>query len=359
LLTYLKGPESDPFHDIYASKGWLESYDPPRAFPFFLNVEPTNACQLDCLFCSRQLSRRPLGRMAPALAEAIAEEASRHPGTAVRFTGWGEPLLHPDIASLAAIFKERGLRLKIYTNGLALTPELMERFIGLGVDDLQFSLQGLNPAQYAANRLGSDHALLERNMVMASKTRGRAPKPFLSLLTSVLADELAEGDPAAFTRKWLGLVDKVAVDLTNLNFVSDLGRVRPHLRRQSAGLRRGRCVDVFLALEVKYDGAIQFCGQDSRGLPEHTLGYVGQTSLGEAWLGPAMEAKRDQVGRALGHEASAVCRNCYHNTDKYDLFKRRAAALEGGGPPFEADRPPDPPAADRASDRSPDGADRP
>jgi hypothetical protein len=81
-------------------------------------------------------------------------------------------------------------------------------------------------------------------------------------------------------------------------------------------------VDVFLALEVKHDGAIQFCGQDSRGLSDHTIGHFGQISLFEAWNGSIMEAKRDQVGRALGHEASPVCRNCYHNTDKYDLFKK-------------------------------------
>jgi hypothetical protein len=218
------------------------------------------------------------------------------------------------------------LRLKIYTNGLALTRDLMRRLVDLGVDDLQFSLQGLTPAQYARNRVGSDWGRLRDRVAMAADVRGSAKRPFLSVLTSALADELSEADPEAFTSQWLTLVDKVAVDLTNLNFVSKLERVQPLLASQSAGLRRGRCVDVFLALEVKYDGAIQFCGQDSRGLAEHTIGRLGEMTLAQAWLGPAMEAKRDQVGRALGHEESPVCRDCYHNTDKYDLFKKGAAA---------------------------------
>ena len=328
LLTYKNGPASDPLYDIYSSDAWLRDFDPPGAFPLFLNVEPTNVCQLDCLFCSRQLSKRPLGAMALEMAEAMAAEARgflgapRRPGPAVRFTGWGEPLLHPKIAELAGIFKKKGLRLKIYTNGLALPPELMKRLVELEVDDLQFSLQGLNEAQYLRNRVGSDWKRLRDNVAMAKEIRGRGSKPFLSVLTSALAGELSEGAPCSFTRQWLELVDKVAVDLTNLNFVSELDRVKPLLAEQSGGLRRGRCVDVFLALEVKYDGSIQFCGQDSRGLPEHTIGRLGETTLVEAWKGAAMEEKRDQVGRGLGHGDSPVCRNCYNNTDKYDLFKK-------------------------------------
>ena len=210
MLTYKNGPKSDPFFDIYSSDAWLRDFDPAGAFPLFLNVEPTNVCQLDCLFCSRQLSKRPYGSLSLDLANVMAQETAfyaansrqgfpahegigadqeslsqqtadinqknftanqesasnkvetackgntGHNGTAVRFTGWGEPLLHPRIGDLAEVFKKRGIRLKIYTNGLALTPDLMDRFIELGVDDLQFSLQGLNEAQYLRNRVGSD-----------------------------------------------------------------------------------------------------------------------------------------------------------------------------------------------------------
>jgi hypothetical protein len=331
VLSYLNGPGSDPFSYIYASRGWLSDYDPPRPFPFWVNLEPTNACQLDCLFCSRQLPGRPVGFLDLGLAAEIYGEVARHPGTAVRFTGWGEPLLHPRIEKLAALAKERSIPLKIYTNGLELGPRLMDAFIEMGVDDLQFSMQGLNERQYLFNRVGSDYGRVCANIRMASQRRGGRGRPFLSLLTSVLERELEDGRPGDFAGEWLGVVDKVAVDLTSLNFVSDLPRVRPYLPLQSPGLRRGLCVDVFLALEVKHDGAIQFCGQDSRGLMEHTAGRFPETGLAEAWLGGRMEGQRDMVGRRLGHEGSPVCSRCFHNTDKYDLFKD-LAAREGRTP---------------------------
>jgi MoaA/NifB/PqqE/SkfB family radical SAM enzyme len=331
VLRYRKGPESDPFHYIYSSQGWLRDYDPPRPFPFFVNVEPTNVCQLDCLFCSRQLSSRPLGYMGMDLAEKLFREAGRHEGAAVRLAGWGEPLLHPEILGIVEAAKREGLRVKIYTNGLALTDALMQGFIGCGLDELQFSFQGLSEAQYLFNRRkGSWRALSER-IEAAYGLRGDRPRPFMSVLTSVLENELKEGDPERFVGHWLKHADKVAVDLTNLNFVKDSERVKPFLKDQSGGLKRGPCVDVFLALEVKYDGSIQFCGQDANGRPEHTIGGLRDMSLAEAWHSPRMEAQRSLTGRGLGHASSEVCRNCYHNTSKYDLFKARAGEAAGEG----------------------------
>jgi len=324
VLVYKNGSKSDPFHYIFSSFGWLTDYDPPSEFPFFINLEPTNICQLDCLFCSRQLSKRPLGYLDLKMAEDIFREAKNHEGTAIRFTGWGEPLLHPEIGSLASLVKENGLGLKIYTNGLALTPELMDIFIDIGLDDLQFSLQGLTPMQYEFNRLKADYKTLEKSIIMASAKRGARNKPFLSILTSVLADELAAAEPNLFIQKWLKYVDKVAVDFTNLNFVSGVQRVKPYLSYQSSNLIRGRCVDVFLALEIKYDGSIQICGQDAQGTESHTLGQFGSMTLAEAWLGKKMENQRNMVGRNLFHHLSKICSNCYHNTTKYDLFKKES-----------------------------------
>jgi hypothetical protein len=277
------------------------------------------------------MSKRPKGYLDQGLAEAVFDEVAGERGTAVRFTGWGEPLLHPRLGDICALAKRRSIPLKIYTNGLGLTPALMDRFIELEVDDLQFSMQGLNEKQYLFNRVGSNYKKLADNITMASHRRGSLKKPFLSLLTSVLARELAEADPLEFTDRWLGVVDKVAVDLTNLNFVSDLPRLKPYLGQQSTGLRRGLCVDVFLALEVKYDGTIQFCGQDANGLEEHTVGRFPVQSLRETWQGARMEAQRDKVGRSLGHDGSSVCSRCYHNTDKYDLFKSQSAKVGGAG----------------------------
>jgi hypothetical protein len=201
----------------------------------------------------------------------------------------------------------------------------MDQFIEAGLDDLQFSMQGLNPSQYEFNRRGAKYPLLEKNIIMARERRANNEKPFLSILTSTLTHELMEDDPLKFTDKWLKIVDKVAIDLTNLNFVKSSPIASPYLDKQSEGLTRGKCVDVFLAMEIKYDGSIQFCGQDSEGRETHTIGNVKNMTLKEAWLSPKFEEQRNLVGRALGHEKNPVCINCFHNTTKYDKFKESLA----------------------------------
>ena len=79
---------------------------------------------------------------------------------------------------------------------------------------------------------------------------------------------------------------------------------------------------VVLALEVKDGGLSRFGGQGAGGLREHSMGRVGQIVLREGWQSPKRNRQRQRVGRDLEHESMRVCRNCYHNTSKYDLFKK-------------------------------------
>ena len=325
MLRYRNGEGSDPFFHIYRDPGWLRDYDPPRPFPFWVNIESTNHCNLDCIFCSRQLHHGPRGFMSDAVLDRIADEVRRHPPAAMRVAGWGEPLMHPRFAEHARRVKQAGIKLKIYTNGLLLTRENMESFIDAGVDEIQFSMQGLTPEQYMFNRRKARFDDFFDKVRLAADTRGRrnADRPFLSLLTSVLKSELEQADPEAFADRWIAYVDKVAVDLTNLHFVSGLPRVRDLLDDQALAPRHAPCVDVFLAIEVNHNGDIAFCGQDACLTPEHTIGNVTTMSISEAWHGDKMNAHREAVGRRMQHDRLPICRNCYPNTDKYDLFKQR------------------------------------
>ncbi|MEW6263510.1 MAG: radical SAM protein [Thermodesulfobacteriota bacterium] len=325
MLKYRNGEQSDPFFYIYSDPGWLRDYDPPRDFPFWINIEATNLCQLDCLFCSRQLATGPRSLMKEEVLDRIVAEVAEHPGAAIRVAGWGEPLLHPRFAEFVRRIKAGGVPLKVYTNGLLLTEEIMTAFIEAGLDELQFSMQGLTPAQYEFNRRRAKYDAFRAKVELAAtrKYEAGADRPFLSLLTSVLKSELETANPYSFADDWLALVDKVAVDLTNLNFVRHLERVKELLDDQVLDQTHRPCVDVFLALEVNHNGLIEFCGQDAKETPEHILGRFPEMGLEPAWKSDKMEAQRQAVGREVRHDQLPVCRNCYHNTNKYDLFKNR------------------------------------
>ena len=325
MLYYKNGEESDPFLFIYKDPGWLRDYDPPRDFPFWVNMEPTNLCNLDCIFCSRQLCRGPRGLMSDDVLDRIIVETAANPPAAIRAAGWGEPLLHPDFPNHVRRIKQAGLKMKVYTNGTLLTEDIMEAFIEAGLDELQFSMQGLTPDQYEFNRRKSTYRLFREKVELAAriKKKLKSRRPFLSLLTSVLAGELRSASPPNFISDWSGLMDKIAIDLTNLNFVKNIPRVRDLLEDQALEMVHRPCVDVFLALEINYDGAIEFCGQDADHTPEHIIGNIRDMSIREAWTSPKMNAHRQAVGRDVRHDEFPICMNCYHNTSKYDLFKEK------------------------------------
>ncbi|MFH1140029.1 MAG: SPASM domain-containing protein [Pseudomonadota bacterium] len=201
----------------------------------------------------------------------------------------------------------------------------MEQFIDAGLDELQFSMQGLTPGQYEFNRRKARFDVFRDKVELAARTRERRKtnRPFLSLLTSVLAGELKTASPGEFIESWSSLVDKIAIDLTNLNFVRELPRVRDILHDQALEMVHRPCVDVFLALEINHDGAMEFCGQDADRTPEHVIGNIRDMTIRQAWTSDKMNAHRQAVGRDVRHDEFPICRNCYHNTSKYDLFKEK------------------------------------
>jgi sulfatase maturation enzyme AslB (radical SAM superfamily) len=258
------------------------------------------------------------------------DEVAAHRPAAMRMGGWGEPMLHPRFVDQVRRIKRAGVRLKIYTNGILLTEDIMAALVDAGLDELQFSMQGLNQDQYEFNRRKSDYGRLAANIGMAREVRDRmgGDRPFLSLLTSALKSELEAEDPQRFLDHWTRVVDKAAVDLTNLNFVRHLDQVRDLLDDQALNMVHRRCVDVFLALEVNFNGAIEFCGQDACQTPDHVIGFVDRMSLHQAWHSDRMNAHRQAVGREVRHDQLPICRNCYHNTDKYALFKSKYSAAD-------------------------------
>ncbi|MBU2548863.1 MAG: hypothetical protein KKB20_10655, partial [Proteobacteria bacterium] len=79
MLHYNTGEYSDPFFFIYSDPGWLRDYDHPvRDFPFWVNIEATNRCNLDCIFCSRQLSKVRPCHMKDEVLDRIVEEVRRY-----------------------------------------------------------------------------------------------------------------------------------------------------------------------------------------------------------------------------------------------------------------------------------------
>ncbi|MBL8058589.1 MAG: radical SAM protein [Anaerolineales bacterium] len=132
-------------------------------------VEPTIACNLDCVTCFRHGWDETLGRMTDeTFAAVLAGLRELDPLPTVYFGGIGEPLFHKRTVEWVAQAKALGARVELITNGTLLTERKALALIEAGLDLLWVSIDGARPESYADVRLGA-----ELPRVIANLTRFR------------------------------------------------------------------------------------------------------------------------------------------------------------------------------------------
>lgn len=143
-------------------------------------IEPTVACNLDCITCFRNGWEQPIGRMSPETFERIfAGLQGLSPLPSVYFGGIGEPLFHPKTVDWIRRIKELGTKVELITNGTILTEKKSRELIDAGLDVLWVSLDGATPESFADVRMGAELPVILENLRRLSKMRkgGHFPKP--------------------------------------------------------------------------------------------------------------------------------------------------------------------------------------
>ena len=102
----------------------------------WIDINPTELCNRKCVFCPRvdeSVYPNQKLHLSLKLAEKIASELQElnYQG-AVTFSGYGEPLLHPQIDELCHIFVSKNIRVEIVTNGDKLSIPLINKIVAKG-----------------------------------------------------------------------------------------------------------------------------------------------------------------------------------------------------------------------------------
>jgi len=162
----------------------------PVAGPEHVVIDITNRCNEQCMGCwlySPLLKNKPseecLGReinfeKAKELISCLAGLGTRR----IRFTGGGEPLMHPKIMQLIEFTKSQGLLCGITTNFSLCNEGRVRDLIRLGVDELAVSLWAADEETYAKTHYrvmpGTFDRIVSNLRVL---TREKKDRPFLTL----------------------------------------------------------------------------------------------------------------------------------------------------------------------------------
>lgn len=143
-------------------------------------IEPTVACNLDCITCFRNGWEQPIGRMSGETFERIlAGLKDLAPLPSVYFGGIGEPLFHPKTVEWIRRVKELGGKVELITNGTILNEKKCQQLIDAGLDVLWVSLDGATPESFSDVRMGAELPAILENLRRLFKMRkgGHFPKP--------------------------------------------------------------------------------------------------------------------------------------------------------------------------------------
>jgi MoaA/NifB/PqqE/SkfB family radical SAM enzyme/pimeloyl-ACP methyl ester carboxylesterase len=122
--------------------------------PVQLNIEITSRCNLGCGHCARSFYRQSGKDMA---LRAFANVLNLAPNTyKVVLVGLGEPTLHPQLPEFVELAAQRGHRVGLVTNAMALEPDLGRRLITAGLQAMTFSLDTVNATIASQVRNGTD-----------------------------------------------------------------------------------------------------------------------------------------------------------------------------------------------------------
>jgi len=121
--------------------------------PANVQIAITNKCNFNCPMCQRFDLKVRLGDMDFDIFKKVIANVGNNKN--IVLTGWGEPLLHPQLFEIIKICKENGHNVRFTSNGNLLTKEVASKIIDSKLDAITFSVDSIKST-------GEGHPILEQ-----------------------------------------------------------------------------------------------------------------------------------------------------------------------------------------------------
>ncbi|MFC1967954.1 radical SAM/SPASM domain-containing protein [Chloroflexota bacterium] len=291
------------------------------SWPVHMHTELTNYCNLKCLVCPTGtgiLARKPAA-MDPAVFERLMDEVGPYLLT-ISLWGWGEPLLHPQLAEILRLTQRRGLITFLSTNGQNLDDEkVLQVLLNYPPTYLIVCLDGLTDDTNSLFRVGAklEPALTGVRRLAQLKRQKGLQLPVLNLRHIVmkhnehelpqLAEFAAENQFDMLTIRTLSIID--GPDDIHDALKPDDEKFRAYGYRNGKRATRTDfiCEKAFIFPAVFADGTVVACDQDCNAQQRYGSLADG-TSFAEIWW----SQQADKIRRTIRDNPQSIstCKNC-------------------------------------------------
>lgn len=134
-----------------------------RSFPFWIQIEPTNFCNLKCRMCIQSTdSISKKGFLSFKDFKTIVDKLPFTVGMMLQ--GFGEPFLNKELIKMIRYASRKGFIVETTSNGLLINEKLSKELVRSGLDIITFSLDGASKETYEYIRVGSDFDKVVNNI---------------------------------------------------------------------------------------------------------------------------------------------------------------------------------------------------
>lgn len=278
-------------------------------FPSQLIVDATELCNLACIHCAHpefKKSEYYSGKqLDPQLnIKAVDEVAAHGQGKCqyIRYTGEGEPLIHPHIFDMVRYAVENsGVTVTITTNG-TLGGKKLQQLIDTGIDIIDISIDAFTPDTYAEIRV---NGVLEETVANVKQLISLAANTKTKVVVSYIEQPQNVGETDDFRAFWEDAgADYVVVRRMHSN-AGALVQLADDMREQNSARRP--CLYPWERIVLNPRGFLSFCPADwTHG---STLVNYHETTIRETWQGPLYEALR-QAHLSNNFQNHQFCGQC-------------------------------------------------
>ncbi|MGQ9369478.1 radical SAM/SPASM domain-containing protein [Azospirillum sp. ST 5-10] len=283
------------------------------AFPSQINIDVTEFCNLACIHCPYEAVTKTKGvnrrNLDPDLHRKLIDEiADAGAGVCryIRYTGEGEPLLHPQLAEMIGYaVRTTGLPTNLTTNGMLLNRRRIDQLLDAGVAIFDISLDAASAEVYAGIRVNGDLSVARSNveaLIERNRTLGCPAKVVVSFVRQPANEHEAE----AFRAMWTAAGADAVVVRSRHSCAGSIEAVAEELWA-AAPARRLPCLYPWERLIVGPTGRFSFCPADW--LHEAELGALESSTVVEVWQGPAMRRLRE-AHLSGNYSEHAFCGKC-------------------------------------------------
>ena len=280
-----------------------------------VQIEISNLCNYQCIFCPRTKTVRKKGMIDDTLFNRLLREVYDFGAREMSFHYLGDPFLHPKLPEYVKKAKDIGYSyVYIDTNGFGATPDKLREVIDAGVDSIKFSVNAGTRETYKFIHGVDALDRVVTNVAFCNEYRNKV-NPQMKLFVSCVYTKYTQHEKDIISVLF-NFCDEVI-----FQHAADFSGVMPEVNELLRGegdnnyANVSPCPMVFGGIYITYEGYLSACCAN---FDNHVVvADLKETSLREAWYCQAMTNLRK---RHLENDLKGiVCYNCiYHKKEPFE-----------------------------------------